>query len=157
MIKTELGCNQLIMLTLSINHFSCTKFYRFGLVRVYSVFHDSSLIEVSFSNKRRKSYVESKNTTAYETKKVTQNMAEDPASCPKRDRSTYRQLIRYYYHVKNTDPQSSILQYCQQIKEDLMVIWKSVNPAIIVNIYIVNRNKDKRFAAVGERYQSKTQ
>ena len=44
--------------------------------------------------------------------------------------STYRQLICYYYHLKNTDPQSSISQSCQQIKEDLMGIWQSVNPRL---------------------------
>ena len=44
--------------------------------------------------------------------------------------STYRQLIRYYYHLKNTDLQSSISQYCQQIKENLMGIWQSVNPQL---------------------------
>ena len=30
----------------------------------------------------------------------------------KTELSTYTQLIRYYYHLKNTDPQSSISQYC---------------------------------------------
>ena len=117
------------MLTLSINHFSCTNFYRFGLVRVYSISHDSSLIEVSFSNKRRKSYVKSKNTTA-SRQKSDAKYGGGPSELSKTDRSTYRQLIRHSYHVKNTDPQSSILQYCQQIKEDLMVIWKSVNPRL---------------------------
>ena len=45
----------------------------------------------------------------------------------KTESSTYRQLIRNYYHLKNTDLPSSISQYCQQIKEDLKGIWESVN------------------------------
>ena len=48
----------------------------------------------------------------------------------KTEPSTYRQLIRYYYHLKNTDPQSCISQSCQQMKEDLMGIWQSVNPRL---------------------------
>ena len=50
-----------------------------------------------------------------------------PSELSKTEPSTYRQLIRYYYRLKNTDPQSSILQYCQEIKKDLMGIWQSVN------------------------------
>ena len=57
--------------------------------------------------------------------------------------STYRQLIRNYYHFKNTDPQSSISQYCQQIKEDLMGIWQSVNLQLplIPTLSIAKRKK----------------
>ena len=53
-----------------------------------------------------------------------------PSELFKTEPSTYRQLIRYNYHLKNTDPQSSISQSCQQIKEDLMGIWQSVNPRL---------------------------
>ena len=45
-----------------------------------------------------------------------------PSESSKTEPSTYRQLIRYNYHLKNSDPHSSIMQYCQQIKEDLMGI-----------------------------------
>ena len=53
-----------------------------------------------------------------------------PSELFKREPSTYRQLTRYYYHLKSAVPQSSISQYCQQIKEELMVIWQSVNPRL---------------------------
>ena len=49
-----------------------------------------------------------------------------PSELSKTELSSCRQLIRCYYHLKNTDPQSSISQYCLQIK-DLMVVWQSVN------------------------------
>ena len=55
------------------------------------------------------------------------NCGGGPSELSKTEPSTHKQLIRYYYHLKNTDPQSSISQYCQQIKEDLMDIWQSVN------------------------------
>ena len=79
-----------------------------------------------------------------------------PSELSKTKSSTYRQLIRCYHHLKNTDPQSSILQYCQQKKKDLMVIWQSVNPQLPF-IHDVNRKQDKRFATVGKSYQPKTQ
>ena len=53
-----------------------------------------------------------------------------PSELSKTEQSTYRQFIRYYDHLKNTDPQSSISQSCQQIKKDLMGIWQSVNPRL---------------------------
>ena len=53
-----------------------------------------------------------------------------PSELSKTEPSIYRQLIRYNYHLKNTDPQSCISQSCQQIKEDLMGIWQSVNPRL---------------------------
>ena len=53
-----------------------------------------------------------------------------PSELSKTEPSITRQLICYYYHLKNTDPQSSISQYCQQIKEDLIGIWQSVNPRL---------------------------
>ena len=74
----------------------------------------------------------------------------------KREPSIYRQLIRYYYHLKNTDPQSSISQYCRPDKRRLDGYLAVIVPAITFNIHIVNRKKDKRFAAVRKRYQSKT-
>ena len=80
-----------------------------------------------------------------------------PSELSKTKPSTYWQLIRYYYHLQNTDPQSSILQFCQQIKEDLMVILQSVNPRLPLTSTSSIEKKDKRFAAVGKRYQSKTQ
>ena len=52
-----------------------------------------------------------------------------PSELSTTEPTSYRQLIRYYYHLKNTDPQSSILQYCQQIK-DLMGIWQSASPRL---------------------------
>ena len=55
-----------------------------------------------------------------------------PSELSKTEPSTYRQLLRYYYHLRNTDPQSSIFQSCQQIKEDLMGIWQSVNPRLLL-------------------------
>ena len=54
----------------------------------------------------------------------------EPSELSKTERSTYRQLIRYYYHLKITNPLSSISQSCQQIKEDLMGVWQSVNPRL---------------------------
>ena len=79
-----------------------------------------------------------------------------PSELSKMEPSTCRQLIRYYYHLKNTDPQSSISQYCQHIKEDLMGIWQSVNPRFpLISKLLIE--KKLRFAAVGKRYQSKTQ
>ena len=55
---------------------------------------------------------------------------DGPSELFKTEPSTYRQQIRYYYHLKNNDPQSSISQYCRQIKEVLMVIWQLVNPRL---------------------------
>ena len=52
---------------------------------------------------------------------------EGASELSKTESSTYKQLIRNYYHLKNTDPQSSISQYWQQIKEDSKGIWESVN------------------------------
>ena len=40
-----------------------------------------------------------------------------PSELSKTKSSTYRHLIRCYHHLKNTDSQSSILQYCQQKKK----------------------------------------
>ena len=40
-----------------------------------------------------------------------------PSELYKTKPSTYRQLIRCYYHLKNTDSQSSVSQYCEQIKK----------------------------------------
>ena len=57
---------------------------------------------------------------------------------------------------KNTDPQSSISRYCSDKKRFDGYLAVS-EPAITFNIYDVNRKKDKRFAAVGKRYQPKTQ
>ena len=59
--------------------------------------------------------------------KSNANYGGGPSELSKMEPRTYTQLIRYYYHLKNTDPQSSISQYCQQIKEDLTGIWHSVN------------------------------
>ena len=53
-----------------------------------------------------------------------------PSELSKTKPSTYRQLISYYNHLKNTDPKRSISQSRQQIKEDLMGIWQSVNPRL---------------------------
>ena len=53
-----------------------------------------------------------------------------PSELSKTEPSTYKQLIRFHYHSKNTDPQSSISQSCQRIKEDLMGIWQLVNPRL---------------------------
>ena len=82
-------------------------------------------------------------------------MVEDPASYPKPSQALTEQLICYYYHSKNTDFQSSISQYCQQTKEDLMGIWQSVNPRLF--LISTSSIEKKRFAVVGKRYQSKTQ
>ena len=62
--------------------------------------------------------------------KSNANYGGGPSELSKTEPSTYMQLIRYYNHLKNTDPQSSISQYCQQINEDLMGIWQSVNPRL---------------------------
>ena len=40
-----------------------------------------------------------------------------PSELSKTEPSIYRQLIRYYYHSKTTDPQTFISQYYQQIKK----------------------------------------
>ena len=77
-----------------------------------------------------------------------------PSELSTTEPSFYRQLIiRYYYHLKNTDPQSSISQYCQQIK-DMMGIWQSASPRLSL---ISTLSIEKRYAAVGKRYESKTQ
>ena len=52
-----------------------------------------------------------------------------PSELPKAQPSTYLQAVNpLLLPLKNADPQSSISRYCQQIKEDLMGIWQSVNP-----------------------------
>jgi len=53
-----------------------------------------------------------------------------PSELSNTEPSTYRQIIRYFYHLNNTDPQSSISQYCQMIRKALMVIWQAVNPRL---------------------------
>ena len=66
-----------------------------------------------------------------------------PSELFKREPSTYRQLIRYYYHLKNTDPQSSILQYCQQRKRDLMGIWQLVYPRLpLITTLSIEKKKE---------------
>ena len=75
----------------------------------------------------------------------------------KTEPSTYRQLIRYYYHLKNTDSQSSISRYCKQTKKDLMVIWQSVNPRLrLISTKLIEKIIGD-LLAVGKRYQPKAQ
>ena len=66
-----------------------------------------------------------------------------PSELSKTEPSIYRQLIHYYYHLKNTDPQSYISQSCQQIKEDLMGIWQSVNPRLLLLLLLKGSGASK--------------
>ena len=51
-----------------------------------------------------------------------------PCELANTEPSTNKQLLQYYYHIKNSKPQSSIRHITLLISLELVQIWQSVNP-----------------------------
>ena len=54
-----------------------------------------------------------------------------PCELANTEPSTYRQLLQYYYHIKNSKPQSSIRDITLLINQELEQIWHSVSPRLL--------------------------